>query len=356
LSLLRQILVLLVLVGVGAGGWFLLAAEGPAGVEQPQRSRAIPVQVAEVRPGRVRETVEAVATSRAEEAISIVPTVSGRIQEILFEPRQRVKAGHTLVRLEAEVEQAAVDEAKALLDDARGQYERGQQLARSRSVADARVEELRAGFLAAQARLEGTQKQLADRTIQAPFDGIVGLREVSVGARVDTDTVITTLDALDTLEVEFSVPEQFYGRIQTGTPIVATTSSYAAREFRGEVGTIDSRVDPVARAFRVRAKIPNPDLALPAGMFMVVEAVLAERIALLVPEEAVQMQGRNAYLYRIDGDRAKRVQVQLGQRRYGSVEIRQGVRQGDRVAVTGLQRLRDGSTVEVQNQPFPAVS
>jgi membrane fusion protein (multidrug efflux system) len=243
-----------------------------------------------------------------------------------------------------------------MLEDAEGQYERGQQLARTRSMADARVAELRAAFLAAQARLTGALQRLADREIRAPFDGVVGLREVSEGARVDTDTVITTLDALHTLELEFSVPEQFYGKIEVGTPIVATTSTYATREFRGEVGSVDSRVDPVARAFRVRARIPNEDLALPAGLFMVVESVLSERNALLVPEEAILMQGRSTFLFKIDGDRAKRIQVQLGQRRYGSVEIRRGVALGDRVATTGLQRLRDGSTVQVQNAPEPAVS
>ncbi len=356
MSLLRQILILLVVAGLGAAGWVLLAAERPGSVESAPQARAIPVQVAEVRSGQVRETVEAVATSRAEEAIAIVPVIAGRLEQILFEPGQQVKTGDLLVKLESQSEQAAVDEAKALLDDALGQYERGQQLARTRSMADARVEELRAGFLAAKARLAAAQQQLADREIRAPFDGVVGLREVSVGARIDTDTVITTLDALHTLELEFSVPEQFYGKIEPGTPIVATTSTYATREFRGEVGSIDSRVDPVARAFRVRARIPNADLALPAGLFMVVESVLSERTALLVPEEAILMQGRAAFLFKIEGDRAKRVQVQLGQRRYGAVEVRQGAALGDQVAVTGLQRLRDGSSVQVQNPPAPAVS
>lgn len=316
----------------------------------------MPVRVAEARLEVVRDTVEAVATSRAEQAIEIQPNVSGRITVISFAPGQRVRTGELLVMLESGAEQAAVDEAQALLEDARGQYERGQQLAKTRSVADARVEELRAAFLAAQARLVAAAEKLAERQIRAPFAGVVGLREVSIGARVEAGTKLTTLDALDALEVEFSVPEQFYARIAERAPVVATTSTYRDRQFEGAVTSIDSRVDPVARAFRVRARIPNPDLALPAGMFMVVEIVLDERQAVVVPEQAVLAQGRSAFVFRINGDKAQRVEVELGRRTYGRVEVR-GLEAGQRVAITGVQRLRNGSPVEIQHVPSePPVS
>ncbi len=351
MSLLRQILVLLVLAAVATGGWLWLAPSAGPAAERGAGPRAVPVRLAEVREGEIRETVEAVATTRASEAVEIVPLVDGRIESIDFSPGQRVKKGDLLVTLDSEVERASVSEARAMLTDARGQFERSQALAKTRSVADARVDELQAGFLAAQARLAAAEKRLAEREIRAPFDGIVGLRDISAGARVSDTTKITTLDALDRLEVEFSVPEQYYGRVAAGAALVATASNHAGREFKGVVTSVDSRVDAVARAFRVRADLPNADLALPAGMFMVVEIVLDTRKALLVPEQAVLSQGRSAFAFRIDGDKARRVEVKLGQRRYGEVEITDGLALGDRVAATGLQRLRDGSPVTIQQQP-----
>ena len=347
----RQTFVLLLLAAVAAGGWFWLGpSTGPA-AERGAGPRAVPIRLAPVRETEIRETVEAVATTRAADAVEIVPLVDGRVETIDFTPGQRVKKGDLLATLDAEVERAAVAEARAMLGDARAQFERSQTLAKTRSVADARVDELQAGYLAAQAKLATAEKHLAEREIRAPFEGIVGLREISVGARVDDTTTITTLDSLDKLEIEFSVPEQFYGRVAPGAAILAPASNYPGREFKGVIDGIDSRVDAVARAFRVRAELPNADLALPAGMFMVVEIVLDTRKALVVPEQAVLSQGRSTFVFRRDGDKVQRLQVELGVRRYGEAEIRTGLSLGDEVAVTGLQRLRDGSTVTIQQPP-----
>lgn len=356
MSLLRQIFVLLVLAAVATGGWLWLGpTTGPA-AERGAQPRPVPIRIAQVREAQVRDTVEAVATTRASDAIEIVPLVDGRLESLDFTPGQRVEKGALLATLDAEVERASVDEAKAVLADARAQFERSQQLAKTRSVADARVDELQAGYLGAEARLAAAQKRLAEREIRAPFDGVVGLREVSVGARVDDGTTITTLDALDRLEIEFSVPEQYYGRVTTGDPIVARASNYPGREFEGVVASVDSRVDAVARAFRVRADLPNADLALPAGMFMVVEIVLDSRTALLVPEEAVLSQGRSASVFRRVADKVERVDIQLGMRRFGEVEIRSGLDLGDEVAISGLQRLRNGSLVTIQGSAQQPVS
>jgi membrane fusion protein (multidrug efflux system) len=344
----RQLVVLALLAAAGGGGWLWLGAGGPAAVERGNEPRPVLVRVAEARLGRIEEAIEAVATTRAVHAIEVVPTVAGRVATIEFEPGQTVRAGDTLVTLDSEAERAAVAEAEAMLADARGQFERAEALARTRSMAAARVDELRAAYLAAEARLEVARKRLADRRIVAAFDGIVGLREVSVGARVDDGSVITTLDAVETLELEFAVPEQFYGRLGPDTRVLARAGAYPGRLFEGRVSGIDSRVDPVSRAFRVRAALPNPDRALPSGLFMVVEILLAEREVVLVPEEAVIVQGRSSFTYRIAEGRASRVELRLGQRRKGEVEVVEGIAAGDLVAVTGLQRLRDGARVEIQ--------
>jgi membrane fusion protein, multidrug efflux system len=357
MSALRQILVLMVLAGLAGGAWLWVTDQGgTAASNHGFGQHPIPVRHAVVEEGLVREIVEAVATTRAREAVAIVPLVSGRLEAVHFAPGERVEAGQVLATLESTMERTVVDEARARLEDARSQYERAQQLVRTRNIAESRVDELRAAFAGARARLEGVEKQFADRTILAPFAGVVGLREVSVGARVDNDTVLTTLDQLDTLEVEFSVPERYYGQIRPGTEIVAASNAYADERFVGQVDAIDSRIDPVSRSFRVRAAIDNEDLRLPAGLFMTVDIVIAERAALLIPEEAVLSQGRSSFVFRLDDGVTRRVEVRLGYRRLGEVEVVEGLGAGERIAVTGLQRLRDGSMITLQEAPAAAPS
>lgn len=354
MSTLRQLAVLLVLAGIGLGSWFWLGQSDGTAADQGGRSNTVPVLLAEVREGTVRETIEAVATTRARESVAIVPLVSGRVETIHFQSGQAVSAGDVLVSLDSVIEATAVAEAEARLEDARAQFERAQQLVQSRNISESRVDELRAAYRGARARLEAAEKQLAEKSVRAPFDGIVGLREVSPGARVDSGDVVTTLDALATLEVEFAVPERYFATVSRGTSVRAHASTFSEEIFEGVIESIDSRIDPVARSFRVRAAIPNEDLRLPAGLFMTVEIVLAERTALLVPEEAVVAEGRTTHVFRIENEVARRTAVELGHRRFGEVEVSAGLAAGDRIAITGLQRLRDGMSVRVQGGPSDA--
>lgn len=357
MSLGRQLLVLLVLVGLAGAGWYLLGRDGrlPAATG-PAAAPAVPVELAEVRTGTVETHVEAVGTLRARQSIRVVANASGRVAEILFEPGRRVAEGDVLVRLDRAIEQAALAEARATLENARSQYERGRQLAANRTVSEARLDELAAAYAEAQARVAAAEQRLREREIRAPFAGVVGLREVDLGARVTDETVITTLDDLSAVELDFSVPEVFFERIRRGQPVQATAAAFSGRVFEGKVTAIDTRIDPVARAFRVRAEFPNPDAALPPGLFMVARVTLETRPdALLVPEQAVILEGRSSYVFRVRDGVAERIEVRLGQRRVGEVEVLEGLAAGDRVVVGGLQRLRDGVPVRVADPP-PATS
>ena len=191
------------------------------------------------------------------------------------------------------------------------------------------------------------RKQLAERRIEAPFAGRVGLKQIDVGARVDDDTIITTLDDLNAVEVGFGVPEIFFGEVAPGQKVTATSAAFGARIFNGAIETVDSRVDPVSRSFQVRATIPNDDLALPTGMFMLVELRFAERMALTVPEEAVMVSGDQARLFVIMGGKATERQVSLGQRELGLVEIVDGIKEGERIVVGGIQKVREGVEVKI---------
>jgi membrane fusion protein (multidrug efflux system) len=138
-----------------------------------------------------------------------------------------------------------------------------------------------------------------------------------------------------------------YGRVEEGQTVIATTAAYPDRRFEGKVDSIDSRIDARGRAFKVRATIPNEDLALPAGMFMHVTLELDSRDAVVVPETAIVPQGGKSYVYVVDGDKAERRAVVLGIRQPGTVEIAEGVAPGETVVVSGMQRLRNGAAVRV---------
>ena len=339
----------LLTVALGAGGFFYHRSQtdGEAAAAVGRGASAVPVQIVAAEAGTMRDRIEAVGTTLARQAVDIVPLTSGRVAEIAFEPGARVEAGAVLVRLDDGAERAAVAEAEAALREAELALDRAKKLRANNTVAQATVDELEAAYLGASARVDAAQKQLADRTVTAPFAGVVGMRRVDVGARVDDQAVLTTLDDLAEVEIEFSVPEIFFSQVRHGQTVSATSVAFPGRAFAGRITTIDTRVGEVSRAFQVRAVLPNPDLALPAGMFMHVEVVLAERPAVLIPEEAVIAEGERTFVFTVQDERAQRRDVRLGQRAAGTVEVLEGLEAGEPVVRAGMQRLTDGVAVRV---------
>ncbi|HET7410177.1 MAG TPA: efflux RND transporter periplasmic adaptor subunit, partial [Paracoccaceae bacterium] len=196
--------------------------------------------------------------------------------------------------------------------------------------------------------------RLADREIRAPFAGVVGLTYIDPGARVEEGTVIATIDDLSEMEVEFSLPETLFADIHIGQAVSVSSAAFPDRSFSGRVSVIGTRVDPVSRAFPVRAVIPNPEGALPAGMFMFLTLVLSESEEIVVPEEAVIAQAAETYVYVVEAGQAERRTVSTGQRQDGVIAILDGVSEGEPVVIHGHQRLNDGALVNVMNRPATA--
>ncbi len=344
---------MLILLAVAAGAyWYAATPAGSSLVDASSERKRDPATV-EVVPAKLTllaRQVEAVGTTLARQAVDISPATSGQVVEIAFEPASLVSAGSLLIRLDDASERADVAEAEAERQKAALELERAVKLVAKKSIAQASVDELEASFHAAEARLLRAEKALSDRSVKAPFSGLVGLKQVNIGAQVNASTTITTLDDLAEVDVDFSVPEIFFGTIHAGQSIKATSAAYRDRVFDGVIKTVDSRIDRVSRSFRVRARIPNEDLALPAGMFMAVKLELTEREALTVPEEAILVEGDNIAVFVIKDDKAERRTVTLGQRNFGLVEIKEGVRASELVVVKGIQRVRAGATVKVVKQ------
>ncbi|UFN51011.1 efflux RND transporter periplasmic adaptor subunit [Roseomonas sp. OT10] len=356
-----QLLILTALAGLGAGWHFygdrvglprplaLLGLEPAARATASGNANApIGVVVAPVRTGTVAERTESVGTVRARDAVTVTAKVTGMVTAIRFQEGQKVKEGEPLVLLDDAALRAELDQARAMLDDARSQLNRAQRLVAGQSIAEQRVDTLAAVARQAEGRVRQNEAKINELRITAPFAGRVGLKQVSLGALIQPGTAVTTLDDLSRVRVEFSIPEIYVARVHAGSKVTARSAAYGERRFVGQVAVADTRVDTATRTVRLVSEFDNADEALKPGMFLTVELLLEERPdALLIPEEALDPVGDRAFVFVVRDNRAKRVEVALGQRLPGEVEVLRGVAVGEPVVVRGIQRLRPDAPVRV---------
>ncbi len=298
------------------------------------------------------DEVEALGTVRALEATDISSSVTDRVAELFFEDGDEVKKGDPLVRLEDAEEVAALNGAKAQMAEQEREIKRLKDLVSAGAVSEVRLQEYQTQRDIAQQRVGEAQAQIDDRRINAPFDGVLGFRQVSTGALVAPGDLIATLDVLDPIKLDFTVPEAFLSNLKQGLEIVANSDAFPETQFKGVVSQIDTRVNPVTRAIMVRAEIPNPDSRLRPGMLMSTTLENNPKKSLSIPERslmAVQSKNFVFVVNETDGGSpmVTRTDVTIGRRLPGFVEILDGLKEGDRIVSDGLIGLNDGATVEV---------
>lgn len=305
------------------------------------------VSVFTVRPEKLLETVSATGSLLADEGVELQAETNGKVVSIRFTEGARVRKGDLLVKL---------NDADLVATHSRATYRKELAVLRERRIATllkqgvARQEEYDTALneLNVQdAEIELTEALIAKTEIRAPFDGIVGLRYVSEGSFVNAATRIATLQRLDRLKIDFSVPEKYAARVQVGKPIVFTVAGASAR-FAGQIYALDPRIDAATRTVLIRATCPNPDGRLLPGAFANVAVTLAEVAdALMVPAVAVipGLEEKNVFVLK-DGKAERRV-VQTGTRTEDTVHILSGLAAGDVVITSGLQQMRPGQDVIV---------
>jgi membrane fusion protein (multidrug efflux system) len=296
--------------------------------------------------------LQAIGTAQARESIVLTPKVADTIRTLRFDSGDRVRQGQVLVEMSSVEQAAALAEARAENQAAQEELRRYQELFNRGFASQARLDTVQAAADAAQARLNAGNSRIADRTIRAPFAGIVGLRTASPGQFMRPGDQIGTLDDISQIKLDFDVPETQLARVASGVEIVARTAAYADRTFTGTIANVDSRVDPRTRTVRVRAMLPNTDEVLRPGMLMTVEVRSNPRQALAIPEIAILDQIDGAYVYRIAAgeggqQRAELVRITTGQRSGGMAEVLQGLNPGDQVITEGVQSVRPGQPVQV---------
>jgi membrane fusion protein (multidrug efflux system) len=292
------------------------------------------------------DPLEALGTLSADESVTLSTTVTEIVSEINFQDGEQVDEGQLLIRLEDAEEQAQLRASQALREERRNASNRATQLQDRNLAARADVEDSQSRLRQAEADIQAIEAQLANYQIEAPFSGRVGFRNISVGALVTPGMDLVTLDKLDVMKLDFSVPEVFLGRLSPGLMLNATTAAYPDNIFSGEIATIGTRVDPVTRSIDVRAELNNSDGRLRPGMLMEVVVQQHVRDTIVIPEAAIEPSGDRHFVMLIeqsDGTtRLARREVAIGERRNGEVEILEGLAADELIVVHGLQLARDG--------------
>lgn len=315
---------------------------------QPQAAeKGRPVEVAKAEAGSLGRAVESVGTLRSNESVIIRPEVAGRVTRILFEEGRPVAAGQPLLDLDSSTNEAELALARAELRLAEADAERARTLFDQKSGTARARDEAVARLATARASLALAEAQYAKTRIQAPFAGLIGLRQVSIGDVVQPGQAIVNLEAIDPLKLDFAVPDLLLARLAPGQTVDITVDALPGRRFTGDVYAINPLVDERGRSIALRALVPNADGALKPGLFARVSLGLAGAAAVIVPEQAVVARNGDFYIYRIAEGAAEEVAVSLGERRDGQVEIIAGLAPGDIVVTAGQQRLQNRSKVEI---------
>ncbi len=294
------------------------------------------------------DQVESIGTASANESVSLSSKVTDTVSKVNFEDGMYVEKGEILVELTNSEETAQLAEAQAAVNESTRQFERVRNLIAQRLASETQLDIEKARMQTADARLEGIIARLNDRLIRAPFSGILGFRAVSPGTLLSPNTVVTTLDDVSVIKLDFSVPENFLAVLSKGQEVNAASPAYPDKEFRGTVQTINSRVDPVTRSVMIRAHLNNEARLLRPGMLLTVNLVRQRSDALVVPEEAIIPIQDRQYVYTIEDGVANQREIQAGRRRPGIVEVLSGLQEGQQVITQGAIKIRPGSPVVVR--------
>jgi membrane fusion protein, multidrug efflux system len=305
-----------------------LVSLAPAAIAQRAPT---PVFVTTVEKTLFVDEVEALGTLQSNENVEIMSTVTERVTKVNFDDGQRVKKGDVLVEMDASEEIAERTEEQSRINEAQRQADRLKSLVKRDVASTSALDERKRELQTAQARLQAIQARINQHTLRAPFDGVVGLRNISVGTLALPGARVATLDDDSVMKLDFSIPEVFIATLQSGIAVQARTGVYPDDTFKGIIASVDTRINPVTRAVVARALLNNDQRKLKAGMLMRV-VNKNPRQAIVIPEESLTSRGEQHFVMVIDKKEQKTVVrqqlVELGARRKGDIEILFGLEEG----------------------------
>jgi len=330
--------------------------------EAAKKAQVKAVVVYKVHAMQLSDRMESLGTAQANESIAITSKLAGKLEEVLFNDGQQVKKGDILARLDQDEEQAQLVAAEVQLAEHVREVKRLQSLLARKAAATRDLDERKTLLAITASNIKQIKARISELTLNAPFNGKIGIRRISPGALIQPGQVLTTLDQLDPIKLDFSIPSTMLQGFKLGDSIEARADALGDEVFVGSVSASDSRIDPLTRSMLLRAMIANPDGRLIPGMLMRVTLLANERSALVVPEESITQKEDRHFITLVTAEgKAELRVVQPGLRRDGYVEIKQGLSEGERVVVRGMGFVKPGQALEVsetweslRDKQFPA--
>ncbi|OFX05541.1 MAG: hypothetical protein A3E78_12480 [Alphaproteobacteria bacterium RIFCSPHIGHO2_12_FULL_63_12] len=319
------------------------SAPGGRGGAGFARGVAPAVTTAKVEAASVGRAIDAVGYGRAVKSVTLVSEATGLVEKVAARAGQPVKAGDVILKLDDSEQRIALARARAEFPIAKANAERFAALYKEDSASKLEADSAYNAFKAVEADLKSADFALKQRTILAPFDGVVGLTEIEAGDYVRAGDVVTTIDDLSALIIEFSVPQEAAAGLKIGQAVEAQLAGGAGQRISGVVRALDSRVDPASRTLKIEAAFDNEQHALLPGATYAVSTTNDGAPALSAPGLAVQWDRPGAYVWKIGADgAATRTSVTVLQRRDEAAIIEGDLAAGDLVIVEGADRIRPG--------------
>ncbi|WP_044873616.1 efflux RND transporter periplasmic adaptor subunit [Pseudomonas sp. LFM046] len=361
--LLRRMLIML-----GAVAVVVLALATYKGLQVQQFSAPQPpISVSAVRSVEVpwQSRLPAIGSLKAFQGVDLTVEASGTVEDVLFLSGEKVKQGQPLIQMDSDVESASLATAEAELALAQVEFQRGRSLVIRQSISKSEFDRLSSELQAATGKVAQLRALLAKKRIAAPFSGTIGIRQVDVGDFLSSGTTIATLQDLNTLFVDFFLPEQSAPLLAVGQKVRVSVAAFPGEYFEGDIAALNPKVEETTRNLQVRAVLPNPDGKLLPGMFANLEVLLpGDQERVVVPESAITytLYGNSVYVISewkdAEGQPSKnedgkprlvveRRFVETGERRDGQVVVLKGLQANEQVVTSGQLKLDNGSHVAI---------
>ena len=331
------------------GGLFILhqirqhiASEASAAVN----NTATVVEMATVKSQIWHPQIQAIGSILADQGINVTTQIAGVVQSINFKSGQFVDQGTTLIQLDPTVLQATVNQSKATYELDQINYKRYANLYKKHAVSLSTLQTAEATMKADKAILDENLANLAQTTITAPFAGNIGLRQVNIGQYVAPADVIVSLQSIDPVLVDFSLPEVYLQQLNIGDQVLVTTSAYPGQTFTGKITATNSTLNSDTRTLDIRAEVPNKNKSLMPGMFANVRVVIpTKNNVLTIPQMAVQYSPFGDTVFVVQNNKAVQRYITLGEQRGSEIAVTRGLSANEQVVSVGGSKLQNGTLV-----------
>jgi len=348
-------LILLIVIVLSVVGWILFPKILPQGpdsnpiAQQPMQRPMLPVDVVVATPRQIENTIKITGAVQANESVALRSEISGKIERILFKEGQRVKKGDILLTINDDEILAQVERLKYTQKLNEEIEFRQRQLLEKQAISREEYDIALTTVNTTLSDLKEREARLSKHSIRAPFDGIIGLRQVSEGSYISPNDLIANIYSIDPIKIEFSVPGKYSGMVNTGDKIIFQVEA-SQKQFAGSIYAVEPKIDPQTRTLQIRAITENDDEVLIPGQFANIDYILdVLPDALMVPAEAVIPEMNSHKIYICKNGVATQVQIEIGMRTEKEVQVTSGLTPGDTVITTGILQMREGLKVSIAN-------